>query len=176
MTPPPLSQADRPSTLPNDEAHIYWAQPDTLDQARQTQLVSWLCEDERRSYEALKIPADRQAYLAAHVLLRQSLSDHSNRAAPSWTFARLKSGRPILADECTKQGLSFNISHSRGLVACIVSRQTECGIDVESLDPTGDAQDVAARFFTPAERDQLFRTVGIARDTLFKSLWTLKEA
>lgn len=170
------SRRDTLEPLEEDEAHIYWARPSDLNPDRQQRLLLWLSADERRAYEALRMPEDRRAYLAAHVLVRKSLSNYSTFAEPDWAFSRSKNGRPILADRHSDQNLYFNISHSRSLVACIVSRRQVCGVDVEPLRPIVDYRDIAARFFAPMEQGQLLQVDEARSEALFLSLWTLKEA
>jgi 4'-phosphopantetheinyl transferase len=71
--------------------------------------------------------------------------------------------------------LSFNLTHTRGLVACVVSRNAEVGIDAETLDRRTDPLELAERFFSPLE----VVTLAHCRESVhvrFLEIWTLKEA
>jgi 4'-phosphopantetheinyl transferase len=70
----------------------------------------------------------------------------------------------------------FSVSHTRGLVACAVTRAAHVGVDVERIDRARDTQGVAERHFTSAEVDMLRRCGDKDRAARFVELWTLKEA
>jgi 4'-phosphopantetheinyl transferase len=70
----------------------------------------------------------------------------------------------------------FNVSHTRGLVACVVSQIGEVGIDVERTDRSIDLDALAARFFHESELYDLRHVAEAARPTRFFELWVLKEA
>ena len=56
-------------------------------------------------------------------------------------------GKPALAHDV---GLSFNLAHTDGLVACCVGRDAALGIDVEKIGRRVDARKLAQRFFSRA--------------------------
>jgi 4'-phosphopantetheinyl transferase len=47
--------------------------------------------------------------------------------------------------------ISFNLTHTRGLVACAVTRSGEVGIDVEAIDDAVDVLDLARHCFSREE-------------------------
>ena len=72
-------------------------------------------------------------------------------------------------------GLHFNLSHTRGLIAVGVASGRDLGVDVEFVD-RGLTQDVAGRFFAPAEVRDLRALPDDQQAVTFFDYWTLKEA
>jgi 4'-phosphopantetheinyl transferase len=73
--------------------------------------------------------------------------------------------------------LQFNIAHTRGLVACALSRTDPIGIDVEAIDPERDIDSILEENFAPTEVADLGACNAVAhRRARFTELWTLKEA
>ena len=71
--------------------------------------------------------------------------------------------------------LTFNLSHTSGLVACAVADRRLIGVDVEPVGRPG-IEDVVACHFSPAERDHLAACTPNERTARFSELWTLKES
>jgi 4'-phosphopantetheinyl transferase len=72
--------------------------------------------------------------------------------------------------------LAFNVSHSDGLIACLVGLDREIGIDVENRGRARRALEIAERFFSATEAAALRRVAENERHTRFLEYWTLKEA
>jgi 4'-phosphopantetheinyl transferase len=118
---------------------------------------------------------DRAAYVAAHALLRQVLSTYDSIPPSAWTFDIRAEGKPVLSGRHPTD-LSFNLSHTCGLVACVACRTRDVGIDVESIDPRVEALEIASRFFSESELAGLRTSVESERPARFAEIWTLKEA
>jgi 4'-phosphopantetheinyl transferase len=67
----------------------------------------------------------------------------------------------------------FNLSHSRGCVACAVATGMTIGIDVETLSRKHGGLDIADRFFSPSEVAILHGTASNQQLQTFFRLWTL---
>ena len=144
-----------------------------------------LSADERERHRRFYFADDRRDYAAAHDLLRRSLSRHGSTPPEAWTFAADAMGKPFLTglrrdDSDSSQppsSLSFNLSHTRGLVACAVTWETEVGVDVERVDRQIEIDGLARRYFSDMEVAALGRRRdATARAVHFFELWTLKEA
>lgn len=108
---------------------------------------------------------DGQRYLASHAALRRLLG--ARQACVTGAY-----GKPALASPPPH----FNMSR-RGRVAVIgVSSTHEIGVDVEPLQATADAMQLAQLHFTARERDAVAQERGTARDRAFLRCWTRKEA
>ncbi len=122
---------------------------------------------------------DRRDFAAAHALLRATLSHLAPRPPQDWTFTRAPGGKPHLTDD-HGTSLTFNLSHTRGLVACTVADAAPegVGIDVERVhrSPMSDWSAVIRRYFSDAEQQQLLSCAPDERTSRFIECWTLKEA
>jgi phosphopantetheinyl transferase len=106
-----------------------------------------------------------------HVWLAQpALSDHAQLEARYLSL--------LSADE-REQHRKFhfcNLTHTAGLVGCVIARGRECGIDIETRRPLDDMDGVARLMFSTDERRHLASLTEPARQHHFFALWTLKEA
>jgi 4'-phosphopantetheinyl transferase len=120
---------------------------------------------------------DRRDFTAAHVLLRDVLSRYGGCAAQEWRFDEDANGKPcIAADQAGTSPVCFNLSHTRGLVACAVAEAADVGIDVEPVGNGIDGRAVAVRFFAPSEIRSLEASPREDYAARFVELWTLKES
>jgi len=133
------------------------------------------CLDSDENARHFYFQRDRNAFVLAHAFLRQVLSRYAPVAPESWHFARGPWGKPRVAPAFGTE-LSFNLSHTKGCIACAVTCGREVGIDVERLDPTGELADLARRFFAPVEVASLTALPDAQQSRRFYELWTLKEA
>jgi 4'-phosphopantetheinyl transferase len=163
------------SLMPGD-VHVRYRLTDDLDaEARQTAL-SLLSSDERARYERFRQDDDRREFAAAHALLRTTLSEFDGISPRAWRFDAGPHGKPALAGGQSDLALSFNLSHTRGLVACAVALGADVGLDVERVTRAADWRAIALRHFSPAEVAQIDGVADTGRATRFFELWTLKEA
>jgi 4'-phosphopantetheinyl transferase len=91
-------------------------------------------------------------------------------------FVASERGRPELAGSAADSGMRFNLSHTRGLVACAIAQTCDVGVDVEQVSRKVELLGVAARVFSPLELNELHALAGAAQRERFFQLWTLKEA
>jgi 4'-phosphopantetheinyl transferase len=75
-----------------------------------------------------------------------------------------------------QRDLHFNLTNTKGLIACIVGWTSEVGIDVESIERRGETLGIADRFFSPSEASALRALPDAEQVHRFFHLWTLKEA
>jgi len=158
------------------EAHVWLVNPDALGEEL-TGRLSVLSVEERARMARFRFESDRNAYAAAHVLLRAALTWSAPSVPPAkWELTNSELERPELVAPKVCPRLRFNISHTRSLVACLVTREIDCGIDVEVLRQVEDMPELAARVLSPAERSDLMALPESLRPTRFFRYWTLKEA
>jgi 4'-phosphopantetheinyl transferase len=146
--------------------------PDVLAAA-----VDLLSADERGRCERFVRSADRRDFAFAHALLRRTLTDCGNRPPRDWRLIEGARGKPELApDVGCDAPLSFNLTHTNGLVACAVTKGRAVGVDVEAIDRRLALRDLAARFFSPAEARTVRSSIESAVGERFIETWVLKEA
>ncbi|MBB4266717.1 4'-phosphopantetheinyl transferase family protein [Roseospira visakhapatnamensis] len=133
-------------------------------------------------------PAHAWSSAATRALLRLMLARYHGGEPLDWHFRTEPGGRPHVdmtrppfpLTEATRP--RFSLSHTRGLAACLVSvgdwpPGAELGVDAEWTVRTVPALRLAERFFHPDEARALAALPrGPARQTLFMTLWTRKEA
>ncbi len=165
----PLDELDR-------EAHVYLVRPEEIGAARLSSYPSLLSEAERARHQRFHFEVHRKLYLVSHVLVRTTLSRYVERDPSSWQFEEGEFGRPEIDPRQNAVGLRFNLSHTENLAACVVSRDRDCGVDVERLHRVRDLDGVARRVFTAPEREDLKDRDGDDLQGRFTDYWTLKEA
>lgn len=155
--------------------HLWLAGGDAAD----APIESWLAilsPAERARYEAIRPTAIRHEFLLGRALLRSTLSRYAPVAPADWSFRDAARGRLEIDGPRDAPTLRFNIAHAEGLVACLVSHRTACGVDVEHPRRRIDVARFAGRFYAPHEAAAVRHAAPAERDALFYSIWTLKEA
>ena len=135
-----------------------------------------LSDAEQARYRHFRAEPQRQRYLVTRALVRSTLSRYADVGPAAWSFRERAGGRPELSGPEPVPPLHFNVSHTDGLVACLVGPDRELGVDVENLERHRRALDIADRHFAPDEVEALHALPADARRTRFLELWTLKEA
>lgn len=136
-----------------------------------------LTEEERGKEFRFYFPDDQRRYLVTRAMVRTVLSRYLPVAPTAWRFANNHYGRPEISnlsrEEC---GLSFNISHTRGLIALGVTRHRELGVDVENLQTREVSLEIADRFFAKPEVAELATVPPERQQDRFFEYWTFKES
>lgn len=160
------------------EAHLWYCEPDRV---AAPQLVAagdrLLSEEERVENSRISMPWVRQLHFAARVLSRTMLSHYSDVPPECWSFARNEYGRPEIAYPPGNSHFSFNLSHTRGCVACLIARDRQVGVDVEGAGATrNQVADIAGHFFSATELSALRSLPDSLQRASFLKYWTLKES
>lgn len=161
------------------EAQVWIARPSALPLQELTKRYGHLLDDDEcRRSQRFHFEHDRQHFIAAHSMLRLALAHYLECAPHALTFIRDHNGKPQLAQTARDSPVHFNLSHTRDMVACVLTRGHECGIDVEAIRPMKQLAGVAETVFSKEELAYLARAGGDddARLSAFFRLWTLKEA
>jgi 4'-phosphopantetheinyl transferase len=139
--------------------------------------VQILSTAERERCDRLRFQESRRDFVAAHALLRRSLSAYTRHRSPeAWDFETGLRGKPALSRTSTATELiEFNLSHTRGFVACAIS-SVRVGLDVERIHPETKSVEIAERFFHARETSALKALPPHDCAIRFIELWTLKEA
>jgi 4'-phosphopantetheinyl transferase len=85
-------------------------------------------------------------------------------------------GKPSLDTDDPSLLREFNVSHTGDLAVIAIASQRTVGVDVERLDRHVRHDELAARFFSPAECRDYFALQESQRLTAFYRIWTCKEA
>jgi 4'-phosphopantetheinyl transferase len=172
MTRPASSEG----SLADGQVMVRWMVLDGLAGSDWPDLALRLTEGERLRAMALRHAADRQAYIAAHALLRTLICQLAGGQPAEWCILPEAGGKPRIVVKVGPAPLRFSLSHTHGLVAVAMTRRTEVGVDVERL--RADALDPADAdaFFSPREIAALLACPPQDRLAHAFAVWTLKEA
>jgi phosphopantetheine--protein transferase-like protein len=155
------------------EVHVWFRTTGSTGAADVQAARATLSGAERQRADRFHFTEDCRDYTLAHDLLRRALSTYRPVAPDGWRFQADGAGKPFLADD---PKLSFNLSHTRQLVACAIAAGPPVGIDVERAVRVLDAAAIAGRYFSSDESAALARCGDEDRTMRFVELWTLKEA
>jgi len=157
--------------------HVWTAEPCEFQAPETTKrFESWLSPDETLRYRRYIRKRDRDLYLLAHALLRHTLSRYADADPAQWCFETGEHGRPELIGPLADLDLRFNISHTQGLAAVLISDGIDAGVDVEGGRGAVEPAKLARNVFSDAE---ILGLEGLEPDALhrrFYEFWTLKEA
>lgn len=118
----------------------------------------------------------KQQQLVARALVRTTLSRYADVAPTAWAFRENRYGRPEIAGPEAGRHVHFNLSHTAGLMALLVHRDEEAGVDVEDTARITRPDEIADRYFAPEEVGTLFALAPERRRDRFFDYWTLKES
>ncbi|MDG4764515.1 4'-phosphopantetheinyl transferase superfamily protein [Solwaraspora sp. WMMD406] len=88
-----------------------------------------LSADELARIGRLATPGARRRRLGGRLMSRLLLARHAGVRPGALSFVTGPYGRPELSPN--PWGLRFNVSHTGGLIACVVTRGVPCGVDVQ---------------------------------------------
>jgi 4'-phosphopantetheinyl transferase len=136
-------------------------------------LSGTLSSDERGQANRFVSIEHRDAYVVARGLLRLILSSALGCKPELVPIVYGQHGKPAIDG---RADLTFNLSHSGNIVVYALSRRRQLGVDVEYVRPIQDLEDIARRFFCPAEYEQLLHISPEHKLRAFYNCWTRKEA
>jgi len=150
---------------------------DTLDPKKSAdQYWNLLDTAEREKYLSLKLESKKQEYFITRVLIRKSLSEHTNVRPEEWHFSTGPFGRPQISHPIEEISLTFNVSHTEGILVCAIAVDCSLGVDIEVVRPVENLLGVAESTFNPKELQRLMQLDEDLRVQRFYEYWTLKEA
>ena len=166
-----------PIVLTEGEVHLWCVAWSALDDptllARYRDLLT---DEERTAHGRFYFEEGRREYLMTRALVRDVLSRYAPEIEPAaWRFVRSKYGRPSVAPELGTFDCRFNLSNTKGLVVCAISRD-EIGADVEAISRGEKVLPIAETVFSDEELRTLRALPKAAQERRAIELWTLKES
>jgi 4'-phosphopantetheinyl transferase len=157
-----------------NDVRVVWVDVSSMTDGKAQALLDRLSDDERIRFRRFRHALASYQFLAGRLVIRQWLQAISGTAAGEWQFAEGPRGRPTIASPSSPW--SFNLAHSGGMVACVLSRIEHVGVDLEHLDRRPMADELFRRYCSPDEIADIERHEGDERSQRFLMYWTLKEA
>jgi len=160
-----------------DECHVWFCRPDEItEKFVLDEYHLMLSVEESAKYKRFHFEKDRHSYLISHALVRKVLSSYCNVKPDEWAFTNNQHGKPDISPEIKCPALKFNLSHTDGMSVCVVSLESDCGIDVENIQRKSRTFAVADRMFSPAEVATMRSGNDSEVQRKFFEFWTLREA
>ncbi len=157
-------------------ADVFTVLTDGVTEEVIARLLPLLTPDEHTRRQRLVREVDRRTFVITRALVRTTLSAYGPTAPGDWHFATNRHGCPfVVGDQAGTPPLTFNLSHTTGLVALAVTRGRAVGVDVEQVDRLV-REDIAGRHFASDEVRDLRALPESAQPLAFFEYWTLKEA
>lgn len=164
-------------TLPNESIKIVKLVPDDiLSSMKLDYLLSRLSEKEKKQVERFPFQSEKNQHVLTRYLLRFMFNKFYNRPFESFEFESDDKGKLSLLNLPHETPIYFNISHTKGMIACAFSKAKFIGIDIESTTREINHVDFANSIFSQAEFRQIKGLSEIEGRELFFKIWTLKEA
>lgn len=181
MMPSPLSDVGerlhKPLLLQPDQVHWWFCFPDEIDDpALLTSYHKLLNVEEESRRQRFHFEKHRKQHLITRALIRTTLSRYSNIDPREWCFTQNKYGKPSAVPVPDAPLLGFNISHTEGLITCAITLDKDVGVDVEDCKRVNATRDIAQRFFSAVEANDLASFPDDLQKDRFFHYWTLKEA
>jgi 4'-phosphopantetheinyl transferase len=161
--------------LDNNNVHV-WAVDLNKSTERIFSLHQTLSSDEQDRAGRFHFERDRNRFIAGRGILREILGSYLETTPSQLQFIYNPQGKPALTSFPERPLLHFNLTRSQDLALIAVTRACAVGIDVEWIHPINDAENIAARFFSPREAAELAAIPNGQREAAFYNLWTRKEA
>lgn len=163
--------------IDNSEMHLWLINDQEIaDPALLKSYLALLSEEEQAKQRRFYFEKDRHQYLITRAFLRIILSLYENQTTPQqWQFHRQHYGKPFITNPVTKP-LYFNLSHTAGKIAIIISCHDGVGIDIENINRESNLKDIAKTIFSTKECDFFCQLDQQQQPKYFFLLWTLKEA
>ncbi|RAQ96027.1 4'-phosphopantetheinyl transferase family protein [Thermogemmatispora tikiterensis] len=165
--------------LARGEVHI-WCASLALPPASVERLTAVLTPAEQDHAARFRSAQARQHFVAARATLRLILSRYLGLPPQQLRLRTNPWGKPELEPRpaSSQPTVTFNLSHSEALALYAVTGGLAIGIDLEYQRPLSEAEleQLAARYFAPAEYRALLSLPYEERLPAFFRCWTRKEA
>ncbi len=161
--------------LNENEVHIWNFDLDEFLQIKD-QLKKILSDDEIIRAGKFHFERDRDWFICSSGLLRIFTSVYSGISAKEINFTFNEFGKPSLSPKHKNNELHFNLSHSKNFMSVGFVKKSVIGLDIELMKFLKDHLEIAKRYFSESEIEQLntFPKEKILEG--FYTCWTGKEA
>ena len=169
-----MLSANTPNSLSG--TRVYFTDPGLVtDSALIAELTSWLDAHERARMQRFVHAHDQHLFLISHALTRKTLGQIMHLHPRKLVFQRTDRGKPLLDPVKHPSAPQFNLTHTAGLAAIAISH-SDVGVDAETVLRNGTEMDVASRFFSRHEVQDIAARPLAEHARRFLTYWTLKEA
>lgn len=161
--------------LSEAEVHIWNFNLDRI-KPLQYGLDKILSDDELVRGNKFHFDIDKDRYICSRGLLRILLGIYTDIPSNQINFTFNEYGKPNLLISQNNNDLHFNLSHSKNFMSVGFVKNALIGVDVELMKPFKDHLEIAKRFFSANEFEQLISFPAEKLPNGFYSCWTAKES
>jgi len=160
--------------LADGQVHVL-AAPLDASANRLAELAQWLAPDEWQRAKRFHLERDSRRFIIGRGTLREILGGLLDVKPLSVVFSYGQFGKPSLATPGAAHSLRFNLAHSDSIAVYAFAKH-ELGVDIERIRALAEAEQIAARFFSPREAGRWRALPARLRSEAFFNCWTRKEA
>jgi 4'-phosphopantetheinyl transferase len=157
------------------DVHV-WAVSLEIDASELRSLKARLPPDERMRASRYLRAEPRRNFVASRAALRAILARYLDVPSAEVAIEFDSNGKPRLAGGAAATDLRFNLAHSGDLALVAIAQNCEIGVDIVVLRPIEHWQQIAARYFHPAEARAISAADPAEQYEAFLRCWTRKEA
>ena len=163
-------ERESPLALEAGEVQV-WRASSGVSAAEMEEFQGLLAADEVERARRMRAGVARDEFVVGRGMLRRMVGAALEKGPRTLVFGRGEHGKPEIA------GLEFNVSHSEGVILIALCRDVAVGVDVEWVDETIEALDIAQASFSAEEYGRIARLPkGMRRTRGFYECWVGKEA
>ncbi len=134
-----------------------------------------LSEDEIVKKNKYHFLNDRIVYSTSRGILRILLSKYLDVFGSSIQFKYNQYGKPSI-NKTSNLDIKFNLSHSKEFAVLVFTLDDEIGVDIEFINHELVIHEIADKYFSKAEVNELYKLTPEDQRTAFFNIWTRKEA
>ena len=158
--------------LAEDEVQVWLV---TVDEELRSLLEPALSLDEQERARAFRFRRHQNEFIVARGALRSLLSHYVSLPVPKIEIVYSQLGKPHL-QEAIIPAVTFNVSHSGGVVVLAFSLGRDLGIDIEHKVPDAIDDGLVRQCLADPETLRFKLTLPDERTDFFFDLWARKEA
>lgn len=145
---------------------------------RLEQLKQVLSYDELARSQRFKIQQVQEQFIAGRGILKEILGQYLHLPADKVHLSYETLGKPRLTEPLQNlhPNLTFNLSHAHGLALYGITTTSYLGVDLEYRNRELSFDEIAHRFFSPTESQEIKQAEGVDKKIRFYTIWTKKEA
>jgi 4'-phosphopantetheinyl transferase len=166
----PWQESRKEINLSSEDTQIWFASFEAEDSSY---FIPFLSEDEKKRSARLRSNTIACRHIISHGILRLLLSNYTGVFPNELIFENNSFGKPFISNPVNSK-ISFNLSHSGGMLLIAVVKDKQVGIDVEKIEEKRDFKGMLPLVFSLSEQQTISRSGDPIHD--FYSIWTAKEA
>jgi len=164
-------------TLSSGLIHLWFAFPGEIrDKSILSAYERLLNAEEKRQWQRFHFARHRHQYIVTRALIRTTLSKYIDKDPRDWQFSLNRYGKPEIQNTTGDLAIRFNISHTDGLILCGIVPNDDIGVDIEDCRRKNTTIDIAGRYFSNQEVEDLRKLPESDQRNRFFAYWTLKES